>query len=160
LNGILAFKIKGCSDIFIPLLTYIFNLSVTNGTFLSLWKQTDVVPVFKKGDSTIVSNYRPISILNKFSDMFEFTIYDNLFNFCKNRLNPAQHGFRKSNSTTINLITFLNSIMPSVSTQGQTDLVYFDLSNAFDISPHNILLLKLSIFFYFILVTLIGSIAM
>jgi hypothetical protein len=36
--------------------------------------------------------------------------------------------------------------MPSVSTQGQTGSAYFDLSNAFDIVPHNILLRKLSNF--------------
>jgi hypothetical protein len=48
LNGIPSFIIKGFSDIFILLLTYIFNLIVTSGTFPSFWKQTAVVPVFKR----------------------------------------------------------------------------------------------------------------
>jgi hypothetical protein len=56
LDGIPSLVIKGCSDIFTPLLTYIFNLRLTSVTFPSLWKQTAVVPVFKKGNSTIVSN--------------------------------------------------------------------------------------------------------
>jgi hypothetical protein len=111
-----------------------------------LWKQTAVVPVFKKSDSTIVSNYRPISILNNFSKIYEFIVYDHLYNFFRYRLNPSQHGFRKFNSTATNLVTYFNSIIPSVSSQGQTDSVYFDLTKAFDIVPHDILLRKLSNF--------------
>jgi sarcosine oxidase/L-pipecolate oxidase len=60
--------------------------------------------------------------------------------FFKLRLNPAQHGFRKFNSTTTNLVTYLISIMPTVCTRGQIDSVYFDTV------PHNILLHKLSNF--------------
>jgi retron-type reverse transcriptase len=105
-----------------------------------LWKQTAVVPVFKKGNSTIVSTYRLIS------KIFEFIVYDHLYNFFKFRLNPFHHGFRKFNSTATNLVTYLNSIIPSVGSQEQTDSVYFDLTKAFDIVPHNFLLRKLSNF--------------
>jgi hypothetical protein len=37
--------IKGCSDIFVPLLTYIFNPSVASETLPSLWRETAIVPV-------------------------------------------------------------------------------------------------------------------
>jgi hypothetical protein len=69
-----------------------------------------------------------------------------LHNLFKYRLNPSQHGFRKFNSTVTSLVTYLNSIIPSVSSQGQTNSVYFDLTKASDIVPHNILLRKLSNF--------------
>jgi hypothetical protein len=100
----------------------------------------------KKGNSAIVSNYRPIYILNNFSKIFEFIIYDHLHNFFKCRLYPSQHGFRKFNSTATNLVTYLNSIIPSVSSQGQTNSVYFELTKAFDVAPHNIILRKHSNF--------------
>jgi hypothetical protein len=70
LDGIPSSVMKGCSEIFTALLTYVFNLSLTSVTFPSLWKQTAVVPVFKKGNSIIVSNYRPVYILNNFSKIF------------------------------------------------------------------------------------------
>jgi hypothetical protein len=57
LDDIPSFITKGCSDIFITLLTYIFNLIVASDTFPSLWKHTVAVLVFKKGSCTIVGNY-------------------------------------------------------------------------------------------------------
>jgi hypothetical protein len=81
LDAIPSFIIKGCSDVFVPLLTHRFKVSVTSATFPSLWKQTAVAPVFKKGDSTNVKNYRSISILNNFSKIFEFIAHNCLLIF-------------------------------------------------------------------------------
>jgi hypothetical protein len=62
---------------------------------------------------TMVSNYRPISIglLNNFSKVFEFIIYDHLYCYFKYRLNPSQQGFRKHNSTTTSLVTSVLSCL-------------------------------------------------
>jgi hypothetical protein len=146
LDDIPSFIVKGFSDIFIRLLTYIFNLSVASETFPSLWKETAAVPVFKKGISTVVSNYTPISVLNKSSKTFKFIIYGHFYIIFKYRLNPSQHGFYKHNSTSISLVTYLNTVVLYVSKQGKTDTTLFVLSNAFDIVP--------IIFFFLSLLTL------
>jgi hypothetical protein len=94
----------------------------------------------------LVVNYRPISILNNFSKIFESIIYDHLSFHFKFKLHPNQHGFLKSKSAATNLVTYLNDVTPSVCSQGQFDSVYFDLSQAFDKVPHALLLNKLNQF--------------
>jgi hypothetical protein len=54
LDGIPGFVIKGCSDVFVPVLKHIF-LSLSQQYFLTLWKQAAIIPVLKKGKSTCVS---------------------------------------------------------------------------------------------------------
>jgi hypothetical protein len=64
LDDIPSFVIKGCcTEIFVPVLKHIFNLSLTEHCFPTIWKQAAVFPVFRRGRTASVSNYRPISIL-------------------------------------------------------------------------------------------------
>jgi hypothetical protein len=69
--------IKGCSDIFAPVLRHIFNISLLQGKYLILWKQA-VVPALKKGNSALINDYRPITVLNNFSKICENIIHDQL----------------------------------------------------------------------------------
>jgi hypothetical protein len=62
LDDIPGFVIKGCSAIFIPILRHIFNLSLTQQHFPTVWKEASIVPVFKRGNHGAPSNYRPIYI--------------------------------------------------------------------------------------------------
>jgi hypothetical protein len=111
--------IKGCSDIFVPVLKHIFNLSLSRQYFPTLWGQAAIVPVFKKGNSASLCNYRPISILNNCSEVFEFVIHDHVSHYLKAKLNPRQHGFTKSEYTTTNLVTYFD--IPLVCSQRQAD---------------------------------------
>jgi hypothetical protein len=81
-----------------------------------------------------------------FSKLFELVIKDHISHYLKFKLNPCQHGFTKSKSTVTNLVSYLESISPLVTSQGRADAIYFDLSSAFDLVPHTPLLHKLSIF--------------
>jgi hypothetical protein len=103
LDDIPGFNIKCCSAIFIPILKHIFNLSLTQQYFPAAWKEAAAVPVFKRGNHAAMSNYRPISILNNFSKLFEFTIHDHVLHYAK--FNPNQHGFTRTKSTVTNLVT-------------------------------------------------------
>ena len=52
-------------------LTYFFNLCLSTGTFPNPLKVAAVKPIFKSGDSSLVSNYRPISVLPFISKILE-----------------------------------------------------------------------------------------
>jgi hypothetical protein len=52
-------------------LRHIFNLSLTSGTVPDALKIAKLIPVSKNGDANIASNYRPISLLSAFDEIFD-----------------------------------------------------------------------------------------
>jgi hypothetical protein len=54
IDEIPSFVIKGCCEIFVPALRFIFDLSLSQNIFLNLWKQSAIIPVFKKGKISLV----------------------------------------------------------------------------------------------------------
>ena len=86
----------------------LFNQFLRSGTFPTQYKEANVCPVPKKGDTSIVSNYRPISLLNSESKVFERLFFKYLYNHLQdnNLLSSLQSGFIPGDST-INQLTFL-----------------------------------------------------
>ena len=72
---------KLCVDSDIEPLTFLINSSLETGVFPSELKLARVVPIFKAGDSSALTNYRPISVLTFFAKVFEKIVYNKLFNF-------------------------------------------------------------------------------
>ena len=83
-------------------LTYIFNQSLCQGKFISIFKQAKIIPVFKKGNPKNVLNYRPISLLSFLSKILEKIVCSRLHSFVNmnNSLSSQQFGFRHKHSTT------------------------------------------------------------
>lgn len=143
LHGISSFLLKNCSTAFVVPLKILFQKSLSSGYFIQKWKTATVFPVFKSGDKTLVTNYRPISKLPNIAKVFEHIMHDKFFFLIKRHINPNQHGFVSGRSTTTNLAVFTNLCLNEFESGVQVDTIYTDFSKAFDRVRHDILLLKL-----------------
>jgi len=97
-------------------LAMIINKSFNEDIFLSVLKYAIVTPVHKSGDTQVVSNYRPISILPAVSKVIEKVVAEQLIAHLKSRsfLRPMQFGFRIKHSTETACCYFLVEIKMSL----------------------------------------------
>ena len=127
-------------------LTYIFNISLSSGKCPNSLKIAKVVPVFKrKDDASLLTNYRPISLLPSISKILEKIIHKRLYIFLQvnGLLIPNQFGFRKGHSTDLAIIQLLDKITESFANKEHLIGIFMDLSKAFDTIDHDILIYKL-----------------
>lgn len=70
-DGISARLDKENVSVLLEPLNYIYNLSLLHGVVPEKLKIAKVIPLFKKGDAQLSSNYRPISLLSVFGQIFK-----------------------------------------------------------------------------------------
>lgn len=126
-------------------LSHIINLSLQNGTIPTDLKQARVIPVYKSGDKSLKSNYRPISVLPVFFKIFERIVYIRLLNFLEKHdiIYEHQYGFLPKKSASHALISFVNKIIDAFENNKLSFGIFLDFSKAFDTLDHNILMFKL-----------------
>jgi len=79
-------------------LTQLFQQILKLCTIPKAWKQSTIIPLFKKGSKTNPDNYRGIALLNTILKIFTKVILRKLLQYMQPR--EEQQGFRKNRSTT------------------------------------------------------------
>ena len=145
-NGISGKMLKSTAISITPILTELFNLSITSGKIPSKWKLSSDVPIPKSsGKADNPSNYRPISHLSVVSKIMERHIYRIVFEHLAEQelLSTTQWGFSPGKCTVTALVSTFHNILQLMENGSDVSLVFFDLRKAFDSVPHLPLLHKL-----------------
>ena len=88
------------------MLSILFNRSFREGIFAFSWKESNVLSLFKNGDKSLPSNYRPISLLSNKGKLQERIVFNNTYNYLRdnNLLYKYQSGVLPNHSTTYQLV--------------------------------------------------------
>ena len=87
----------------------IFNVSLQTGIVPDDLKVAKVVPIYKKDNPEIFSNYRPVSLLPCFSKILERIVHERCYSFLSNNsiLYKRLYGFRSCHSTYLAVLDFI-----------------------------------------------------
>ena len=128
-----------------PTFAILFNNCVSAGIFPDVLKIARVIPLYKSGVKSDISNYRPISLLPIVSKIIEKLIHSRINSFMEKHeiIYHKQYGFRKRHSTIHALNTAISQVLHSLNNKKTVMGIFLDFSKAFDTVKHSILLDKL-----------------
>jgi hypothetical protein len=134
--------LKNCADLILTPLTQLINQSLTEGIFPNKLKIAKIIPIFKSGDRTSLSNYRPIALLPVISKVYEKIVRKRLVEYldANNIIDHKQYGFRSKSNTETALFDLLSNIQTQTQRKRKVGLVFYDLQKAFDTVNIEILL--------------------
>ena len=136
---------KEAGDTLISVLQRLFNMSLSTGVFPATWKKANIIPLHKKGCSSDVKNYRPVSLLCVGAKIFERIVFKYMYNFMKENfvINDFQSGFQSGRSTVTQLVELYHQFCNAIDQKKEVRVVFLDIKKAFDKVWHRGLIHKL-----------------
>ncbi|KAL0831036.1 hypothetical protein ABMA28_001919 [Loxostege sticticalis] len=116
----------------LKVLQKLFNSVLLEGITPEAWNRSVVVLFFKKGDNTLLKNYRPISLLSHVYKLFSRVITNRLARRFDDFQPPEQAGFRKGYSTIDHIHTLRQVIQKTEEYNLPLCLAFVDYEKAFD----------------------------
>ena len=116
----------------------VFTLQARTRTTLACWKESHSVLLHKRGDATLLPNWRPIGLLNAAGKLWTLMLEDALLRFCETAglLSDSQCGFRPDRSCLQQLLYVTSIIEDARHFDKNLYVTYIDFANAFGSVGH------------------------
>ena len=131
-DGITSELLKAGGTPVLKVLQKLFNTVLLEGITPEAWNRSVVVLFFKKGDNTLLKNYRPISLLSHVYKLFSRVITNRLERRLDDFQPSEQAGFRKGYSTIDHIHTLRQVIQKTEEYNLPLCLAFVDYEKAFD----------------------------
>ncbi|XP_049595828.1 leucine-rich repeat-containing protein 57 isoform X1 [Syngnathus scovelli] len=120
-------------------LTRLYNVAWTSGTVPLDWQTGVVVPLFKKGDRRVCSNYRGITLLSLPGKVYSGVLERRVRREVEPRIQEEQCGFRPGRGTVDQLYTLGRILEGAWEFAQPVHMCFVDLEKAFDRVPREVL---------------------
>ena len=144
-DGIHPKVLSACARVLAVPLGIIFARSLEEGVLPDVWKLSRVVPIFKEGTKSVPLNYRPVSMTSMPCKVMEKMLVDHIVEYLEenNLLAHCQFGFRQGRGVEDQLLLMYGEVVAKVDSGEVVDVIYLDLSKAFDVVNHDVMIEKL-----------------
>jgi len=140
-DEILSEMITAAPQVIVPLINKLFNAIFAKGQFPKAWSRSTILPIYKRGDSSVPDNYRGISLTSIFSQVFTSILADRLRHWAETNdlIVEEQAGFRKGYSTVDNIFVLHSIIQRYLKRRKKVYAAFVDFKKAFDTVDRSVL---------------------
>ena len=114
-------------------LTYLCYLSFEKGIVPDMMKISKVIPLYKTGDKTAFTNYRPVALLPQFSKILEKLFCKRLTKFIENNrlISDSQYGFRADRSTSLAILDLVKELTTALDNKKICNRSFYRFTKSF-----------------------------